>query len=76
MDWALNLLKKYALDDGSDFSRKEVIRYMSEPGQAASYMMGRLEFMKARERVEQELKHHFDIKDFHYQVGNFVAFLD
>eukprot|EP00111_Clytia_hemisphaerica_P000364 TCONS_00000989-protein len=68
MDWALNLLKKYALDDGSDFSRKEVIRYMSEPGQAASYMMGRLEFIKARERVEKELRHHFNIKDFHYQV--------
>ena len=68
MESALNLFKKYALDDGSEFSRKEIVRYMSEPGQAASYMMGRLEFVKAREMVEQELQHNFDIKDFHYMV--------
>ena len=68
METAVELFKKYALDDGSEFSRKEIIRYMSEPGQAASYMMGRLEFVKARELVERELKDHFDIKDFHYQV--------
>jgi len=65
----LDLLNKYALDDGTDFSRKEVVRYMSEPGQAASYMVGRLEFMKAREKVERVLQEHFDIKDFHYQVN-------
>lgn len=68
---ARELFEKYALDDGSEFSRKEMIRYMSEPGQAVTYMMGRLEFIKARERVEQELKENFDVRDFHYQVKLF-----
>ena len=72
MENALDLFKKFALDDGSEFSRKEIIRYMSEPGQAVSYMMGRLEFVKARQMVEQELKDHFDIKDFHYMVRTHI----
>ncbi|WP_133848756.1 DUF885 domain-containing protein [Labedaea rhizosphaerae] len=43
----------------------EVDRYLSYPGQALSYMVGRLELQRIRAAAEAELGDRFDIKGFH-----------
>lgn len=43
----------------------EVDRYIGWPGQALSYMIGRLEIQKARRDAESALGDDFDIKGFH-----------
>ena len=69
--WALKQLEKYAWDT-SDLSRKEITRYMSMPGQANAYMIGRLEILKSRRKAEKELGTLFNLKDFHFQVTLFL----
>ena len=54
--------------DTSDFLNKELTRYMSIPGQATAYMLGRLQLIDARNRTLQALGKNFNLKDFHYQV--------
>jgi uncharacterized protein (DUF885 family) len=44
---------------------KEVERYFNWPGQATSYMIGRLKILELRARAEQALGPRFDIRDFH-----------
>jgi uncharacterized protein (DUF885 family) len=46
----------------------EVDRYLSEPGQALAYMVGRLKFAELRAKAEEELGAAFDIRDFHEVV--------
>lgn len=46
----------------------EVDRYIGWPGQALSYMIGRLEIQKLRAEAEAELAEEFDIKAFHDTV--------
>jgi uncharacterized protein (DUF885 family) len=49
----------------------EVDRYIAYPGQALSYMVGRLEIQRMRRAAEQTLGDRFDIRAFHDQVlGN------
>ena len=49
----------------------EVDRYISMPGQALAYMIGRLEIMRMRQDAEQAMGPRFDIKGFHDTVlGN------
>ena len=43
----------------------EVERYCVWPGQACSYMLGKLEFLKQRERAQKTLGGKFDIRKFH-----------
>jgi len=43
----------------------EIDRYLSSPGQAVSYMMGRIEIDRIRADAEARLGHRFDIKGFH-----------
>jgi uncharacterized protein (DUF885 family) len=43
----------------------EVERYCVWPGQACSYMLGKLEFLKQRERAQKALGTKFDIRKFH-----------
>ena len=43
----------------------EIDRYIAMPGQALSYMTGRLEIQRLRARAEQECGAAFDIKAFH-----------
>lgn len=43
----------------------EVDRYIGWPGQAVSYMVGRLEIQRLRAEAEAGLGHRFDIKGFH-----------
>eukprot|EP00794_Sanderia_malayensis_P004766 gene4766-5393_t len=67
MTWARKMFEDYTWDTG-DFARKEIVRYMSDPGQAVAYMLGRLELIKLRNKATAELGKKFDLKDFHYQV--------
>ncbi|MFC7618601.1 DUF885 domain-containing protein [Actinokineospora soli] len=49
----------------------EVDRYIAYPGQALSYMVGRLEIQRIRRAAEQRLGDRFDIRGFHDTVlGN------
>lgn len=51
--------------------RNEVDRYIAYPGQALSYMVGRLELQRMRLAAQRTLGDRFDIKAFHDQVlGN------
>jgi uncharacterized protein (DUF885 family) len=46
----------------------EVDRYISWPGQAPSYMIGRTEILALRSMAKQELGDRFDIRQFHDRV--------
>ncbi len=46
----------------------EVERYMAAPGQALSYMIGRMKIQELRERAEKSLGEKFDLKEFHREV--------
>jgi uncharacterized protein (DUF885 family) len=46
----------------------EIDRYISDPGQACAYMMGRLEIQRVRAWAEQRLGDRFDIRGFHDTV--------
>lgn len=47
---------------------KEVERYINNPGQATSYMIGQLKILELRDRARQALGARFDIRDFHAVV--------
>jgi uncharacterized protein (DUF885 family) len=54
-----------------DNAEGEVDRYIAQPGQATSYMIGRLEIQRIRDEARQRLGSRFSIKDFHAVVlGN------
>jgi uncharacterized protein (DUF885 family) len=46
----------------------EIDRYIAMPGQALSYMTGRIEIQRLRAKAEAELGEAFDIKGFHDTV--------
>jgi uncharacterized protein (DUF885 family) len=48
--------------------RAEVDRYVGLPGQALSYMVGRLEFHRLRQHAEQHLAEAFALQSFHDEV--------
>lgn len=47
---------------------KEVDRYINNPGQATSYMVGQLKIVGLRSKAEKALAKRFDIRDFHEAV--------
>ena len=50
---------------GRDFVTSEVDRYLSNPGQALAYMIGKLKFDELRDRAKTKLGVRFDIRRFH-----------
>ncbi len=48
--------------------RPEVDRYICNPGQATSYMIGRLEIQRMRAEAEQRQGERFDVRKFHSAV--------
>jgi uncharacterized protein (DUF885 family) len=48
--------------------RPEIDRYIQMPGQATSYMVGRVELQRMRREAEGRLGGAFDIKRFHSAV--------
>ncbi|WP_372340454.1 DUF885 family protein [Parvularcula sp. IMCC14364] len=68
--------KKWTREEAIDFmvnnaplseeqARKETERYVVTPGQATSYMIGKLKIMELRARATQELGEDFDLREFH-----------
>jgi len=61
----------YMMDNAGEVrseSESEIERYIVWPGQATSYMIGRIKIMELRERARAELGDRFNIKDFHSVV--------
>jgi uncharacterized protein (DUF885 family) len=48
--------------------RPEIDRYVVSPGQATSYMIGRLEIQRMRAEAEQRQGERFDVRKFHSAV--------
>lgn len=64
---AIDFLQEFTAMDPNIISA-EVDRYIMLPGQATSYMLGKLEIEKLRTLAESRLKENFDIRQFHKQV--------
>ena len=56
------------LGDPESTAVQEVERYCVIPGQACSYMQGKMEFLKLRDRARKALGRRFDIRAFHDAV--------
>jgi uncharacterized protein (DUF885 family) len=49
-------------------AQREIDRYCVYPGQACSFMVGRLEFLRLREEARARLGAAFDVRDYHELV--------
>ncbi len=68
MHWKRDYAIEWLMDHmGSDaaMARTEVERYCVHPGQACSYMFGKLEWLRQRERARKALGPKFSLGDFH-----------
>jgi uncharacterized protein (DUF885 family) len=63
-DKAIDFLLAHTAMERSN-AESEIDRYIAQPGQATSYMIGRLEIQRLRRHAEQRLAARFDIKQFH-----------
>ncbi|MGE0180115.1 MAG: DUF885 family protein [Sphingomonas sp.] len=69
--WSRERAIQYFMENGLLSLRdatKEVERYFNNPGQATSYMIGRLKILELRDRARSALGSSFDIRDFHAVV--------
>jgi uncharacterized protein (DUF885 family) len=64
---AIDYFAKNGLLSARD-AKKEVERYINNPGQATSYMVGQIRILDLRRRAERELGNRFDLRDFHATV--------
>lgn len=71
MGWSRDRAVAYMFDN-SALTRKnvenEIDRYISWPGQALGYMLGRLEIRRLREEAETRLGPAFDLRAFHAEI--------
>lgn len=68
MKWSREKAVKYYVDTLGDKEASavtEIERYCVWPGQACSYMLGKLTFLRERERAKAALGAKFDIRKFH-----------
>lgn len=63
---AMKWTRQQAIDYG--ITPQEVDRYVTWPGQACAYMLGRLRIEALREKARQQLGDRFEIKQFHNVV--------
>jgi uncharacterized protein (DUF885 family) len=71
MKWSREKAVKYYTDTLGDLDASaitEVERYCVWPGQACAYMVGKLDFLKQREKAKAALGAKFDIRQFHKAV--------
>jgi uncharacterized protein (DUF885 family) len=69
--WSRERAIQYFTENGLLSQRdiaKEVDRYVNNPGQATSYMIGQLKILELRDRARAALGERFDIRDFHAVV--------
>ncbi len=69
--WTREQAQAYLADNTALSQREvttEVDRYIGWPGQALSYYLGELEFLKARKKAEAALGPKFDVRNFHDTV--------
>ena len=69
--WSRDRAISYFVDNGLLSLRdvtKEVDRYINNPGQATSYMIGQLKILELRDRARTQLGPRFDIREFHSVV--------
>jgi len=64
---AIEYFKANSSISAADIER-EVNRYINNPGQATSYMIGQLKIAELRKKAETALGDRFDIRDFHEVV--------
>lgn len=64
---AIDYFKANSSISAADIER-EVNRYINNPGQATSYMIGQLKIAELRKKAETALDDRFDIRDFHEVV--------
>jgi uncharacterized protein (DUF885 family) len=68
MRWSREEALKYYIDQIGDpeaAAVTEIERYCVMPGQACSYMVGKLTWLRGRERAKRALGRKFDIRQFH-----------
>ena len=66
--WSREQAAKYYIDhigDPEPAAITEIERYAVQPGQASSYMVGKLEWLRLGEKAKAELGPKFDIRKFH-----------
>ncbi|HSC18327.1 MAG TPA: DUF885 family protein [Rhizomicrobium sp.] len=71
MKWGREQAIKYYTDSIGDpeaSATTEVERYCVWPGQACSYMVGKVTFLRLRDKAEAALGSRFDLRDFHDAV--------
>lgn len=71
LGWCREQAVQYMVDNSPmtrGICQPEVDRYIVSPGQATSYMIGRLEIQRMRREAEERLGSGFDIRKFHSAV--------
>ena len=71
MSWSREQAIKYytgAIGDPEASATTEVERYCVWPGQACSYMVGKVTFLRLRDKAKKALGPRFDLRDFHDAV--------
>jgi uncharacterized protein (DUF885 family) len=66
--WSREQAVKYMVDNIGDQEASaitEIERYVVWPGQACSYMVGKIEFLRLRAKAKKALGRRFDIRKFH-----------